>query len=128
MRTSDLKIGGRYYRFGHPESVGETPPVETWVYLGYKHIPDLNTLCCDKPYYFYCFKDFETWWYDKYLPEKERSEGLKIPKLKQVLRTMLTWNELLIEIRRFTAMIKPQSTRRTKVKTSRARRSPDTTR
>jgi hypothetical protein len=92
-----FKIGSFYYQSGITPRPQRRPIVSTWIYQGYKK-RDVSSLSCDKPFYFYIFAEFNSW-FDNRQGKKGSKAGLpistiSIPSLKQAQMTMYTWSEL----------------------------------
>ncbi len=99
MGQGKYEIGRTYYQIGTTSLLeGPNPPsvvvIETWFYQGYFKL-DWNTTDCDIPHHFYVFQPFVS--REKTL-DWPPEHGLKIPSLRGVELSMLTFDELISEL------------------------------
>src|SRR5262245_23446329 len=71
-----FKIGSFYYTTGITPRPNRRPIVSTWIYQGYKK-RDVSSLSCDKPFYFYIFAEFNSW-FDYQQAKKESKARLPV--------------------------------------------------
>ncbi len=89
------KVGSLYYECGVvPDLNGDWVPwIETWVYMGYVHLPRCSSRDCDKPQHYYYFKKFEPGMAHS-PPDKGETTGIYVPSFRQAMRTKLTWRQM----------------------------------
>jgi hypothetical protein len=106
-----FKRGAFYYSYGIDAAPEFFPFISTWIYQGYVR-RDVNSLSCDKPHYFYKFAAYEG------LGGRSKSRRLRpnhdimtvsIPALRQAEQSMLTWEELLKELKAFAKYVASQN-------------------
>src|SRR5260221_14016146 len=106
MAYGKYEVGRAYYTMGRAYEWGiASPPetlnqpsqevvFETWFYQGYYKL-DWNTTDCDLPHHFHVFQPFVA---RENTLDRPPEDGLKIPSLRGVETSMLSFDELMSEL------------------------------
>jgi hypothetical protein len=106
MNESKFRSGCAYYRLHLVSESKTTSPngvvnrprpaivIETWYYQGYYEFK-WNTTSCDVPHYFHVFQPFVR---DENVLDRPSEQGLRMPSLQGAELSMLTLDELIVEL------------------------------